>query len=30
MFIAKKISQQANDQLTEAVESSNAWAIHWI
>ena len=30
MFIAHKISQQANDQITEAVESSNAWAVHWV
>jgi hypothetical protein len=30
MFIAQKIGQQANDQATEAVEPSNAWAVHWI
>jgi hypothetical protein len=30
MFIAHKISQQANDQATPELEPSNDWAVHWI
>ena len=30
MFIAQKIGQQANDTPTQAVEPSNAWAVHWV
>jgi hypothetical protein len=31
MFIANKIGQQVkNDTTTQAMEPSNAWAVHWI